>query len=183
MLNNDKFIQTFTGLCEVFNKEPSEYLIEIYYEIFKDFDIRQFNNAVMMCIKSNKYNVLPKPAEILEFLEGSKDDKALLAWIQAKEGVQKCGYYRTPEFKDPIISHCIEELGGWMAFCSIEIEELKFVEKRFMDFYRLYYKRETKEPKNIIGFIDLSNNQNGYEQKGTVKIGYDEEIKSIGIDT
>ena len=172
MLDNEIFIKTMTGLCEIYGKNPSEYIFEIYYEIFKDYDINQFNSAVTKCIKSNKYNVLPKPAEILEYLEGDKNDKALFAWIQAKEGVQKCGYYDTPHFTDPIISHCIEELGGWMKFCSCDIEELKFIEKRFTDLYRLFLKRDITERKKLLGFSELKNANGGFDEpKNIVKIG------------
>lgn len=178
MLDRNKFAETMAGLCELYNKPISEFIMDTYYKIFQEYDVSQFNAAVTDCIKSNKYNVLPKPAEILEFLEGSKNDKALFAWIQAKEGVQKCGYYGSPEFKDPAISHCIEELGGWMKFCSTEIEELKFMEKRFMDLYRLFLKRGITEPKNMIGFTELKNNEKGHKFPEKVKIGFD-NIKAL----
>ncbi len=174
MLNKNNFTETMSGLCELYNKVPSEFIMDVYYRIFQDYDISQFNAAVTDCIKSNKYNILPKPAEILEFLEGTKNDKALFAWIQAKEGIQKCGYYGSPDFKDPIISNCLHELGGWMAFCSWEIEELPFLEKRFMDLYRLFLKRGIDSPKSLTGFIENKNNETGYDIPEKIKIGYEE---------
>ncbi len=179
MLNEEEFIKTMSGLCELYSKIPSEFIMEIYYKIFQDYDISQFNGAVTDCIKSNKYNVLPKPAEILEFLEGTKNDKALFAWLQAKGGVQRCGYYGSPDFRDPIISHCIDELGGWMKFCSWEIEELPFLEKRFMDLYRLFLKRGTTEPKNLVGYEYLKNNEKNYGLPDKIKIGYEEDSKLL----
>ncbi len=162
MLNHNNFTQIMAGLCDLYNKKPSEFMLDVYYEIFKDYDDKVFNDAIMNCVKSNKYNVLPKPAEILEFLEGNKDDKALIAWMEATNTAQKCGYYETPEFKDHIISHCIKELGGWMEFCSFDKEQLPFIEKRFMNFYRLFLKRGINKPVNLIGYVDLKNNQKGY---------------------
>jgi len=175
MLNEAEFIKTMTGLCEIYGKTTSEFMFDVYYKIFQDYDIKQFNNAVLTCVKSNKYNVLPKPAEILEYLEGDKNDKALLAWVQAKDGVQRCGYCNTPDFKDPIISHCINELGGWIKFCEAEIAELPFIEKRFMDYYRLFLKRGIIDSKSLIGYVDLSNNKEGYKKIDKIKIGYEEK--------
>ena len=163
MLNKSDFINAMSGLCELYNKIPSEFILDVYYKIFQDYDISQFNRAVTECIKSNKYNVLPKPAEILEFLEGDKDDKALVAWVMAKNGVQQFSYYGSPKFDDPIISHCIQELGGWMEFCSVSLSELPFVEKRFMDYYRLFLRRGVNQSKQLTGFIELKNNQAGYD--------------------
>lgn len=183
MMPINEFNIVMLGLCEIYNKQPSEFLIEMYYNIFHGYHINQFKKAVTGCIKSNKYNVLPKPAEILEFLEGSKEDITLLAWIYAKEGVQKCGYFNTPDFRDPIISHCLEELGGWVKFCSTSLEELPFVKKKFMDYYRLFLKREIKEPKKLAGYAEIINNNKGYDNFERIKIGYNEEaIKLSGKD-
>ena len=171
MLDRNQFIKTISGLCELYNKVPSQFIFDVYYEIFKEFDLVAFNRAVKECIKSNKYNVLPKPAEILEFLEGNKDDKALNAWLLAKEGVKKCGYYHSPIFEDPIISHCLTELGGWENFCSVKLDELPFVEKRFLDLYRLFLKRGVSSSVKLSGFIENRNNNNNYKVPDPVKIG------------
>lgn len=177
MLKKADFIHSFCGLCEIYNKKPSEYLIDIYYEIFKDYDLRRFDEAIKQVIMSNKYNVLPKPAEILEYLEGNQDDKAMIAWIKAKEGVKKCGYYGTPEFDDPIISHCIDHLGGWMEFCKINLDELCFAEKRFLDAYKTFIKRGIKEPTKLCGYIEQKNAEKGYQIPYSVKIGKFNQLK------
>ncbi len=53
-------------------KHPKTLMVyDMYFEIFKDYSYKQFNQAVTLCVKSHKYNTLPKPADILEFLEGT----------------------------------------------------------------------------------------------------------------
>ena len=153
------------------------FYLDIYYNIFKDYSNDSFSRAVTNVVKSNKYNTLPKPAEILEFLDGDKNDKALMAWVHAKEGVKLCGYFDSPDFSDPIISNCIEELGGWVKFCSCELTELPFIEKRFLDYYRLFLKREIKEPKKLSGYAEITNNNNGHKVPKSIKIGYTEALK------
>lgn len=171
MLNKERFVVTLTGLCDLYGKIPSEFIFDTYYAIFQDYDNQAFEGAINTCLKNRVYNTLPKPAEILEYLEGTKDDKALAAWLQAKEAVRKVGYYQTPDFQDPAISHAIVELGGWMEFCSAPVEELPFIEKRFMDLYRLFLKRGVNVPTRLIGFIELKNLEKGHNVPDPIRIG------------
>lgn len=160
-----------TGMCEIFNKKPSEFIFNTYYEIFKNFTDEQFNHAVTQCVREHKYNTLPKPADILEFVEGTRHDRAWMAWLQAKDAVKIAGYYNTVVFKDPIISNCIERLGGWMEFNRVEIKELPHIERRFLDLYRTLSKRELPEVP-MIGYIDSVNINKGYDHSESVKIGF-----------
>ena len=174
-LNKNDFVNVMTGLCDLYNRVPSEFIFDVYYQVFQDYTLEEFKSAVSGCLRDRKYNSLPKPAEILEYLEGTKDDKALGAWIQAKEAVKKAGYYYTPDFQDPIISHCLLELGGWMEFCSCGIDELPFIEKRFLELYRLFLKCGVNKPERLIGFIDVKNMEKGYPKSQNVKIGYENQ--------
>ena len=165
MGSNDFSDSTFYGLCEIFNKTPSEFIYDMYYEILKDFEYKAVESAVRKVIATHKYNTLPKPADILEFLEGSKDDKAMIAWLQVKEALEKADYYYTVEFSDPIISQCINALSGsWMQFCDDTAlkKDMPFVEKRFMDMYRLLLKREIDSPEKLIGFFEAKNRERGF---------------------
>jgi hypothetical protein len=177
MLNRSEFIKIITGLADMFNKQISEFMLDIYYEALKDYSVDQVQRAVLSCLKNYKYSTLPKPSDILEYLEGTKDDRALVAWIQAKEAVQKGGYYASVVFKDSIIAHCIKELGGWQDFCCAKIEDLPFIEKRFMDLYRLFEKREIKENIKLVGYTELLNGNKGFLDKipEPIKIGFIED--------
>ena len=170
-----------TPLAEVFDKQITEAVLDIYYNIFKDYSIEQLKKAFHQVIKTHKYATLPKPADILEYLEGSSEDKSLIAWLKAKEAVQKGGYPATIVFDDPIISHCLKELGGWQWFCDCPIDELPFVEKRFRDLYKLFQKREINTPIKLVGFIEQKNGETGFMDKipTPIKIGFKEEVKEI----
>lgn len=175
MLVKADFVNLMMSMGEVFDKQVTEAQLDIYYEIFKDFSFEQIKKAFYSCLRTHRYNTLPKPADILSFLEGTQDDRALMAWLEVKEAVIKAGYYQTVEFRDPIISHCLEELGGWMAFCSCQKDELPFIEKRFMDLYRLFEKRGTSLPVKLVGFIEVRNRELSQLEHipKSVKIGFD----------
>lgn len=181
MLNKANFITIITSLSDMFGKPISEFMLDVYFEALKDYEDTQVKSAVFKCLKNYKYNTLPKPADILEYLEGSPSDKSLIAWVKAKEAVSKGGYVASIKFDDPIISHCLQELGGWQWFCSVPIDELPFVEKRFRDLYNMFRKREITAPVKIIGFIENKNSNTGYFDKipSPVKIGFKEEKKKL----
>jgi len=172
MLNKERFASIMVGLCDIYGIVPSEFILDTYYAIFKDYDNKSLENAINKCIKGRVYNNIPKPAEILEYLEGTKDDKALIAWLQLKEAVVKGGYYASIEFADPIISNCVNELGGWVWFCNQPKDELPFVEKRFMDLYRLFLKRGVTDNQRLIGFIEAQNSNKGYDIPEPIRIGF-----------
>jgi len=177
MLNKEKFVSALTGLCDLYAKVPSEFIFSSYYEIFKNYTNDEFDRAITKCLKERVYSTLPKPAEILEFLEGTRDDKALVAWLQVMEAVKKGGYYTSIEFADPIIAHCVNELGGWQFFCSSQKDELPFIQKRFMDLYRLFLKRGVEDNVRLIGFIEARNNQLGHTKDipEPIRIGFNEQ--------
>lgn len=179
MLDKIIFSHLLVGLGEVFDRQITEVITDIYYEALKDFSTEQVKSAVYKCIKNHKYATLPKPADILEFLEGTREDKALVAWLQLKEAVQKGGYYASIEFYDPIITHVVNEIGGWQAFCSSKIEDLPFIQKRFTDYYRILLNRGVDKNIRLIGFIEARNNEKGLAENipETIQIGF--EVKQL----
>jgi len=173
MLNKEKFVNTMVGLCDLYGKVPSEFMLDTYYSIFADYDNAAFDKAIGKCLKVKVYNNIPKPAEIMEFLEGTREDKETIAWFQVMDAVRKGGYYSSIEFSDPVISHCINELGGWSWFCSQDKDQLPFIEKRFMDIYRLLAKRGVNENIRLIGFVEAQNNRKGYPIPEPIRIGFE----------
>ena len=182
MLDRIRFAKLMLGLGEIYDKQITEFVADVYYEILEGYEYEILEDAVKKVISSHKFNSLPKPADILEFLEGTRDDKALVAWLQVMEAVQKGGYYTSIEFADSIIAPCVLELGGWQWFCTTQKDELPFIQKRFMDLYRLFLKQGVQGNIRLIGFIEARNNQSGHlkDIPEPIRIGFDEKtIKKL----
>lgn len=177
MLDKKRFFEILSITAELYDKTLSEGVLRLYYNILKDYNIIAVEKALNSCVKNHKYNSVPKPAEILEYLEGSIEDKAYIAWTQAHMAVVKHGHYDTVEFADPIISHVIQELGGWMLFSDMLTAELPFWEKRFREFYKVFEKRGVSGPVQLIGFVEGTNRNTGYLDhiSEPVKIGFEEQ--------
>jgi len=176
MLNENMFIETMSMLCDLYNKQVSESVFTLYHNIFKDYTIEQFNKAVEKCVKNRPYNTLPKPAEILEYLEGTQDDKATVAWGEVNDAVNRGGYYKSIEFSDAITAACIEEMGGWMQLCCVLEKNWCFSEKQFKDLYRLFLKRGVVENKRLLGHIEAKSSIEGREVEiKPLRIGFNDK--------
>ena|SRR3990167_8007559 len=180
LLDKNRFLELMTGLSQLYDKDLSPFALDIYYDIFKDYGFPQLEKAVKQVIANNKYNCIPKPAEILEYLDGTRDDKALTAWYQLMEAVRKGGYHASVEFADPLIPCVVNELGGWMWFCCTQKEELPFIQKRFEDLYRLFLKRQIRPiNQRLIGCHEAQNAQSGKETALPIRIGFIEITQQI----
>jgi len=65
MLNKTIFAQNMAGLCEVYNRELTKTLQNIYYAILKDMQDDDFKQAIKRLLQERVFATFPKPAEIL----------------------------------------------------------------------------------------------------------------------
>jgi len=161
----NEFQTLIFALGELYEKELSVNLVNLYYEVFKDFDVKVFDNAIKEIIINRKYSTFPKPAEILEYLQDTKDDVAMIAWLKVRGAIENIGYTETVEFDDPLISHCIFQMGGWQKICEVLNKDLPFMEKEFIELYRLYSKRGIVKPVKLTGYFEQTNRANGFLDK------------------
>ncbi len=182
-MQRNEFLTIMAGLTEMYNdkKDLSKPVLNIYYEIFKNYDIKLFSKAVSEVIKIHKFSVMPTPAEILSFLENNPEEKSLIAWNKVLEAKYKVGYYDSVVFDDKLIHNCIKDLGGWMWFCEQYEKNLPFIEKRFRELYNVYLKRGSKNNiERLIGFIEADNTKKGFINNvpEPIKIGF-KKVKQI----
>ncbi len=136
MLNRQSFSVGFTGLCEVYNRKPSETLTLTYYEVLKTMTDDDFTRAVSTILETRRFTNLPTPAEILQAITGDASDRALLAFEKVVYARKNIGHYRTVAFDDPVIHAVIDYLGGWVAICEMAAEDWRFARKDFVEFYK-----------------------------------------------
>lgn len=174
MLSQQVFSKGLFALSEVYNRNISDTLSEIYYDVLQELTDEQFKNAVNKIIRTNKYPSMPKPAEILEYVHGKPQDEALNAWNTTLEAIRHIGAYKTPIFEDKAISATIEHLGGWIKLCDTDKEEMIWVQKEFEKFYPIM-KRKNNESVMLCGITEQTNANLGYEKNEKVLIGREKE--------
>ena len=134
------FLEAFGGLSEVFGKEFSKFTAKAYFKALSTHDIQPVVKAMESALKRCRF--FPKPVELLEFIEGTPEDRKVMAEAQAREvlmAVRRHGIYATVQFADPITNAIIRQyFGGWANVCSTREDAQRWFIKDFSERYAEY---------------------------------------------
>ena len=168
-----EFAKIMVVLSEVYGdgKPPSDIKNEVYFSALKNYEIDTIKNAAERMIINRVYPSFPKPAEIIQEIEGTKENQATQAWIKTVEAIRHYGNYTSVKFDDPVIHGVIEFMGGWPETGLWTDEELKWKQREFERLYGIIQARG-KNPEYLPGIVEISNTSKGYDkQEGVVMIG------------
>lgn len=165
MLNYDLFVKSMAGLCELFERQQTDALLDIYYQALSDLTDDQFRQGIAAIVRGKKFNKLPLPGEILDAVGGNQS-AALLALDKAERAVEKHGSYSAVIFDDPVIHMVIANMGGWPRFCAPssygDDREWHWIQKEFVKLYEAFSKSQRSEfPTVLVGLSDTSYVRNG----------------------
>ena len=168
-----KFTSMMAGIGELYAKTISSHLIDIYWQALKRFDLIDVQSAFQTHINNPDCGqFFPKPADVVRFIEGSGETKALHAWAKVEKSIIQVGSYQSIVFDDAIIHAVIEDMGGWIKLCAIKNDDMPFraneFQKRYMGFIS---KSPNRHPKTLCGIAELDNAKNGYTTDAPLLIG------------
>jgi len=105
------------------------------------------------------------PADIVQMLQGTTVDSALIAWSKVDRGVRVVGPWRSVAFDDPLIHAVITEMGGWTALGNKEEGDWPFLKNEFSTRYRGYRSRSIVPdyPPVLIGMSEANNSKEGHQ--------------------
>ena len=168
-----EFVKLMTGLGVLYAKPMSEHLIDIYWQALKNFSFAGVKEALNAHVRNpDTGQYLPKPADVVRYLEGAGQTQALQAWSQVVRTIRAVGCYESVVFDDPIIHAVIEDMGGWLQLCKITQKELPFRAHEFEKRYLGYVLHPPQHfPKQLIGLIESQNNLQGYGSDQPFLIG------------
>jgi hypothetical protein len=173
----ENFSSLLVGVGELYGKIISSALVEIYWEALFDYDIELIRESFSRHVKNSESGqFMPKPADIIKFIDGLPEEKALLAWSKVERNRNS---YESYVFDDAIIHSVIQDMGGWVRVCEVNLDQLSFLQNEFVKRYKGYFFRKSfSHPKFLAGRIETSN--------PTTARGCDEEkckkVYSIGHD-
>ena len=133
MSSRQAIIQFLATCSEVYSKEVSTQLGEIWLAMFEHQDTKDLQKAFSEHLERSQY--FPKPADINRLLTGSPESQSLAAWTSVIKTVARLGSYASVRFEDPLIVPIIQALGGWQHLCLQTIPDLVWVEKAFHERY------------------------------------------------
>lgn len=139
-----EFLKEFKPILAIFgNDKVNDEIIEVYFAILQRFSVSDFKKAVIEVLQTHKYNTLPKPADLIEIMDGSKakalnaEHEAINAWEWADFARSYHGIYKSVFFENPKITQTIFSVfGDWISFCNSK-DGLKNDMKNFINYYKL----------------------------------------------
>ncbi len=176
-----KFTTLMAGIGELYGKTISTQLIDIYWHVLRKYELIDVQNAFQTHVKNPDCGqFFPKPADIVRFIEGNGESKALLAWAKVERAVIQIGRYQSVAFDDSLIHAVIEDMGGWVKLCAMSNEQMPFIANEFQKRYMGYVnKKPERHPKYLWGLSECDNAKNGFEVEPPVLIGDASKAKEV----
>lgn len=175
MNDNDKipFFQLLVGASEIIGKDLSKHGMKLYWELLKKYDYpdvaRAFNAHAA---NPDVGQFMPKPADIIKFIEGSSETRALQAWSKVSKAIGSVGPYQSVVYDDLIIHLVVRDMGGWIQLCTITDDELPFRAREFEKRYAGFTQNPPdKYPNRLIGIAEGANSVIGHEIESPILIG------------
>jgi hypothetical protein len=108
MTNADSavFATEMTMMAEVYGEKLSEPRLRAYFAALEDYAIEDVQVACRQATKASRF--FPKPADLIESLEGGLDDRAMYQWAQVM--LRSKGQ---PHEMDAVADRAVELMGGW----------------------------------------------------------------------
>ena len=136
MKNEDQFKSNLVAVGEVFSKEVSPALAKIYWRSLSQFTDNQVQAAFDRAVTNLKF--FPKPAELIELIEGTRTEQAHGAWgILLRELSDSANAQL-----DPISVKTVESMGGIRYLATRSMRDLEFKEKTFVTIYESLSERD-----------------------------------------
>lgn len=137
--DKQKFVRLVTDVMAFYRQDVSEFAVTVWWQACESFDFEQVAKALTAhAMDPDRGQFAPKPADLVRLLQGTKTDRARIAWGKVLDAMQRVGAYESVAFDDPVIHAAIEDIGGWVAICRGETKDLPHVERRFCESYRAY---------------------------------------------
>ena len=175
MLTTDMpdFINLMTGLCVIYGKSMNKALADIYWRALQRFDLPAIKDAFQAHVDNpDTGQFMPKPAEVVKYLEGSTSTQAMQAWTRVERAIGSVGSYRSVVFDDPLIHAVIADMGGWVQLCKTDVKELPFKANEFAKRYASFVLHAPQTyPRQLTGLLEQQNGQLGFKPEPPALIG------------
>jgi hypothetical protein len=175
------FAELLTDALAFYRQDTSRFALSVWWSACQAFSLEQVGKALTAhAMDPERGRFAPMPSDIVRVLQGTHQDRSLMAWGKVLEAVQRVGAYQSVVFDDAAIHAAIEDMGGWCKVCRSEMSELQFVQRRFCDGYRAYAARPGHAyPPRLIGESETANRTAGKKAQPAMLIGNPELAKAV----
>ncbi|MBI3937167.1 MAG: hypothetical protein HY323_09335 [Betaproteobacteria bacterium] len=162
------FAGILAGLAEVFGEAVSDLRAEGYFQALRGYDMGEIEAMAASAISHCRF--FPRPADLIEQLEGSEADRAEAAWRIVDMAFRDIGQYQSVRFADAAIAEALLQVwGGWIEANEDyhELEEPAWIAKRkeFLSAYRAADRhRNALSPRALPGLHEQRNAAKGFQE-------------------
>lgn len=178
----EKFSAQMEAICTLHGKNATPEFVALYWQLLKGYELQDVTRAIHLhCMNPDGGQFMPKPADIVRYIDGNGSSSAGKAWAKVMTAVGRCGQYSSVVFDDAVIHAVLSDLGGWPKLCQTMADELPFVQNRFEKLYQGYrLKTELPVyPRYLVGLSEADNRQRGYKTEPPVPIGNTEACRLV----
>lgn len=134
-----------TSAAEVYGRPVSQAGLGLWWAILRHFDARLVDRAFKAHLADpDTGRHMPTPADIVGRIMGGSETAAAEAWAKVTAYSHPCGWSRNVVFDDPLIHAAIGTLGGWLALCETDRENLGYRRRDFVEAYKGFRQRQEK---------------------------------------
>lgn len=159
-----RFVTILEAMALNFGGKLSPPLIDLWFKMFQDWSIEQFDEAAKNVIATRVYRNMPTVAEFKQALVGNVEDVAQVEAGKVLNAIATVGVYNSVVFDDPFTVAVISQgYGGWIKLCSEMTEDKKGVFLgQFRKMYVAYRNRGVRaEIPKLPGLLERDNCANG----------------------
>jgi len=151
------------------NTDFNDLLWVLFEELAPRYSLLQIDLAVRLHTQREKF--FPLLSDIIRCIEGTAEDRAIVAWGIVMKAVRYVGSRNSVAFPSPEYNYAITQMGGWIKFSSTLLEEeVKWRGKEFERYFVLGDQRVSwyHEPGKVrverycIGTHEINSRRNGY---------------------
>lgn len=154
-----QFGELLAGILQVYEKSYNTVVLNIWWEVLKKYDLVAVESAFFQHLESpDTGQYAPKPGDVVRYIDGSTEDRALKAWALVRRSINEIGAHSSVVFPDPLIHVVITEMGGWPSLCGVSMDEMPFKGREFENRYRSCLRHPpTGYPRLLFGLSSLQN--------------------------
>jgi len=173
MNNQDynEFKSKMTAMGELYSKDISDSLLDIYWNALKNISIQDFNKGISLhTVDQDSGRFFPKPANIygnVTVSQGQYDDNAADSANLAWEQVMLAASGRRVDITDQKALAAIRSQGGINRIGLTNYDDLVWVKKEFIEAYVMYGRTPLDE---LPAHLSEVMNSERIERKSTFKL-------------
>ncbi|MCE3238128.1 MAG: hypothetical protein K0R24_1109 [Gammaproteobacteria bacterium] len=157
------FLRLLNTLGTLYEKALPPVLIELYWQALEHYPLHTIHQALNQHVRDkHRGRFFPTPADVLSYLQGDDEAKAIKAWNVVVKTISRVGAYGSVKFEDPLIAYVLQEMGGWLHLCRSQESDLPFKQREFCQKYQHYLKRPPAlNAQSTAGFRGILECRNG----------------------